>query len=182
MVDIPEFSTTPLPSNGQLLVEETEELLAASLAAMRADLEQKPAWKGAPPPTDDFLLMFLRSEVFSPPAAANRYRKFWEMKVSLRGEEKAALPIKARDVEAALESEFFQLVPGSRDIEGRQVIMMHAGRADKKVPSKLRILAIWYVVLAALEDVESQRRGLCFLQSHKTFKLTQVRFVRPATT
>lgn len=43
------------------------------------------------------------------------------MKVSLCGEEKAALPIKVGDVEAALKSEFIHLVPGSRDIEGRQV-------------------------------------------------------------
>lgn len=63
----------------QLLVEETEELLAASLAAMRANLQQTPAWSLAPPPTDDFLLMFLRTEVFSPPAAADRYRKFWKV-------------------------------------------------------------------------------------------------------
>lgn len=43
------------------------------------------------------------------------------MKVSLCGEEKAALPIKVEDVEAGLKTEFIQLVPGSKDIEGRQV-------------------------------------------------------------
>lgn len=63
----------------QLLVEETEELLTASLAAMRANLQQTPAWSLAPPPTDDFLLMFLRTEVFCPSAAADRYRKFWKV-------------------------------------------------------------------------------------------------------
>lgn len=46
---------------------------------MRANLRQTPAWSQAPPPTDEFLLMFLRTEVFSPSAAADRYRKFWEV-------------------------------------------------------------------------------------------------------
>lgn len=49
------------------------------MAAMKADLAANPAWSGAPSPTDEFLLMFLRAEVFSPSAAANRYRKFWKV-------------------------------------------------------------------------------------------------------
>lgn len=43
------------------------------------------------------------------------------MKVFLCGEEKAPFPIKAEDAEAALKTEFIQLFPGSKDIEGRQV-------------------------------------------------------------
>lgn len=42
------------------------------------------------------------------------------MKVFLCGEEKAPFPIKAEDAEAALKTEYIQLVPGSKDIEGRQ--------------------------------------------------------------
>ena len=64
----------------QLLVEETDELLKSSLAAIRAEIAKTPAWSGAPTPTDDFLLMFLRAEVFSPEKAADRYRKFWEVR------------------------------------------------------------------------------------------------------
>ena len=70
----------PRQLSNQLLVQETEELLAASLSAMRANLEQNPAWEGGPPPTDDFLLMFLRTELFSSSAAADRYRKFWKVR------------------------------------------------------------------------------------------------------
>lgn len=43
-----------------------------------------------------------------------------QAKITLCGEENAALPIKFEDARAALESEFVQLVPGTRDIEGRQ--------------------------------------------------------------
>lgn len=64
----------------QLLVEETDELLKVSLAAIRTEIAATPAWSGAPTPTDDFLLMFLRAEVFSPEKAAARYRKFWEVR------------------------------------------------------------------------------------------------------
>lgn len=67
----------------QLLVEETEDLVNATLAAMRADIANTPAWSGAPTPSDDFLLMFLRAEVFSPTLAANRYRKFWKVRARL---------------------------------------------------------------------------------------------------
>lgn len=70
--------TPPLPRT-QHVVEETDELVTASLAAMRKNLAASPAWAGAPIPTDDFLLMFLRSEVFVPGSAADRYRKFWKV-------------------------------------------------------------------------------------------------------
>lgn len=63
----------------QLLVDETPQVVKNCLAAMRADLAEFPAWSGAPEPTDEFLLMFLRSEVFSPSKAAKRYRKFWKV-------------------------------------------------------------------------------------------------------
>lgn len=63
----------------QLLIEENEEMVTAALAAMRKELTENPAWSGAPTPTDEFLLMFLRSEMFSPEKAAARYRRFWEV-------------------------------------------------------------------------------------------------------
>lgn len=45
---------------------------------------------------------------------------------------------------------------------------------DKKVDRKIRILAVWYVLLAGLENVETQRRGFCFVAATKTFKFGQV--------
>ena len=44
-----------------------------------------------------------------------------QVKVSLCGEDKAALPIKVEDAAEGLNLEFVQMVPGSKDIEGRQV-------------------------------------------------------------
>eukprot|EP00752_Nemacystus_decipiens_P008831 g7882.t1 len=173
-VDLPELTTTVLPSNGQLMANETEELLTASLAAMRTNLKQNPAWSRAPPPTDDFLLMFLRSEVFRPDKAANRYRKFWKVKVALCGEENAARPIRASDAREGLDREFCQIVPGSRDREGRHVVVVNTGQADKSLDRTVRVLAVWYVLLAALEDVETQRKGFCFVVNLKTSRISQV--------
>ncbi|CAM9113553.1 unnamed protein product [Ectocarpus sp. 6 AP-2014] len=171
---LPELTTTVLPSNGQLLAIETEELVLASLAAMRANLKKVPAWSRAPPPTDDFLLMFLRSEVFKPHKAADRYRKFWKVKVGLCGEDKAAFPIKVEDARLGLDREFCQIVPGSKDREGRQVVLVNTGQADKTLDRKMRVRAVWYVLLAALEDVETQRKGFCFVVTLKTARISQV--------
>lgn len=33
---------------------------------------------------------------------------------------------------------------------------------------------MWYILLAALEDVETQRRGFCFVVSLKTARISQV--------
>ncbi|CAM9142154.1 unnamed protein product [Scytosiphon promiscuus] len=171
---LPELTTTVLPSNGQLMAIETEELVAASLSAMRANLSKKPAWRLAPEATDDMLLMFLRSEVFHPHKAADRYRKFWKTKIVLCGEDKAALPIKVEDARGGLDLEFCQIVPGSKDREGRQVVVVNTGQANKSLDRKLRVRAVWYILLAALEDVETQRRGFCFVVSLKTARISQL--------
>jgi len=44
-----------------------------------------------------------------------------QVKVSLCGEERAAGPIKAEDARKGLDLQFLQIVPGSRDREGRRV-------------------------------------------------------------
>lgn len=44
-----------------------------------------------------------------------------QVKVTVCGEDKAHLPIKAQSATRALNTRFIQLVPGSKDVEGRQV-------------------------------------------------------------
>lgn len=51
---------------------------------------------------------------------------------------------------------------------------MNTGQADKSLDRTRRVLAVWYVLLAALEEVETQRRGFCFIVTLKTAKITQV--------
>lgn len=45
---------------------------------------------------------------------------------------------------------------------------------DKSLDLRERVRAVWYVMLAALEDVETQRKGVCMLASLKTARITQV--------
>lgn len=52
---------------------------------------------------------------------------------------------------------------------------MNPGNINTKIDKKLRALAVWYVLLAALEDVETQRRGFCFIVNPKAVKLSQVK-------
>lgn len=50
-----------------------------------------------------------------------------QVKVALCGEDKAAFPIKVEDARLGLDREFCQIVPGSKDREGRQVKFIVAG-------------------------------------------------------
>lgn len=54
-------------------------------------------------------------------AEPNRCYLLSQVKVGLCGEDKAAFPIKVEDARVGLEREFCQIVPGSKDREGRQV-------------------------------------------------------------
>lgn len=58
---------------------------------------------------------------------------------------------------------------------GSQVVLVTPGNMDKSVDRKIRVLGVWYVLLAGLEDVETQRRGFCFVVATNTFKFGQVR-------
>eukprot|EP00752_Nemacystus_decipiens_P009047 g8078.t1 len=86
----------------------------------------------------------------------------------------APFPIKAKDAEEALKTEFIRLVPGSKDIEGRQVILTTPAKMNKKLDRKQRVLAVWYVLLAAVQDVETQKRGFCCLVNGKAVKISQL--------
>ena len=54
------------------------------------------------------------------------------------------------------------------------MVLVNTGNSDKSLDRKLRVRAVWYVLLAALEDVETQRRGFCFVVTLKTAKIAQV--------
>lgn len=56
-----------------------------------------------------------------------------------------------------------------------QVTLTNPTNMNKKLDRKRRVLAMWYVLLAAVEDVETQRRGFCCLVNTKTVKISQVK-------
>lgn len=77
------------------------------------------------------------------------------MKVALCGEEKAARPIKVSDAREGLDLEFCQIVPGSKDREGR-----HVSRWEEVILP----YAVWYGT-AVLHLISSRppSRGLWVL-------------------
>lgn len=60
---------------------------------------------------------------------------------------------------------------------GYQVIFIDTSKSDTSVDRTERVIALWYVMLTALQDVETQRRGVCFIVSFKNAKLSQVRSI-----
>lgn len=58
-------------------------------------------------------------------------------------------------------------------------MFVNAANVDKKVDRVSRIRAVWYVMLAALEDVETQRRGVCLVVTFRNAKLSQVQHQAP---
>lgn len=55
-----------------------------------------------------------------------------------------------------------------------QVVYIDTAKSDVSVDRAQRIKAVWYVMLSALEDVETQRRGFCFVVNFKNAQLSQV--------
>jgi hypothetical protein len=124
------------------ILEETEELICASLEQMEIELSQiseKPAYEEAKRISSDYVtsrkfrLMFLRAERFDPKKAARRQVKFMEAKQSLFGREALARPICFSDLDeddqATLKSGVFQMLP-SRDQAGRPIM----GRFERLIP------------------------------------------------
>lgn len=42
-------------------------------------------------------------------------------------------------------------------------MLADVGNGGKTLDRAERVRAVWYMLLAALEDVETQRRGICFI-------------------
>lgn len=57
----------------------------------------------------------------------------------------------------------------------QQVVFIDCANADLSVDRIERIKAMWYVMLTAVQDIETQRRGFCFIVTFKNAKLSQAR-------
>ncbi|KAG7355082.1 hypothetical protein IV203_004438 [Nitzschia inconspicua] len=109
-----------------------------------------------------FLLMFLRADAFNVEASALRFVSFFEHKLQLFGRDKLARDILFCDLTegdiACLESGYAQMLSG-RDRAGRAVLcLLPMLRKYKSTENRLR--AIYMVIMFALRDVETQKRGM----------------------
>jgi len=113
----------------------------------------------------EFRLMFLRSEQFDIPKAANKIVKYWNRKVVLFGPDRAFRKIRIEDFENEQDQEVLNQVgiralPGL-DEGGRGMVMTiraYWPRTPGSGNSMVRLL--WYMLHAALENEEAQKNGI----------------------
>ena len=100
-------------SSKDVSLEETSEQLQQKLTELRAELSTTPAHQrsGDHPSfmSPEFLTHFLRTEQLHVGNAANRYRRYWEMRVKLFGND-AGKPLSAERERAALDLGFPMIV------------------------------------------------------------------------
>mmetsp|Transcript_19560 Transcript_19560/g.36480 ORF Transcript_19560/g.36480 Transcript_19560/m.36480 type:complete len:489 (+) Transcript_19560:119-1585(+) len=144
-------------STAGLLVE-LEKIPNESKMPYLLALEQNPNYVQ----DEKFLLMFLRADRFNEAAAAARLVSFFESKLELFGKDKLGRDILISDLteedRVCLESGYGQILSG-RDRAGRAIFcLMPMCSSIKVIESKLR--AIFMVFMFALQDVETQKRGI----------------------
>ena len=160
-------------------VQETPELVADMLRDMQEALDkvegdrqsheyQTARWR-LPDlvNSDDFHLMFLRSEFFDAKEAAKKMVKYWKTKVKLFGEEIAYRPkVRLDDLSdedlATLKNDGLVLLP---DKDGANRTILVSTRQNYVYDEKENIARLyWYLFEVASEDVSTQQNGLaCIL-------------------
>ena len=169
---------------GQMHPEENHELIAEKLIAFEGALKDIPptekenliqAQTQCPHLlTEEFKLQFLRCEVFNETLAADRYVKYWDKRVAIFGPSKAFHPITQdaalKDDMATFDYGLVRLVVDSKtgkqvkDLSGRSIVFVDPSLQDKtKYTNQSMLRSIWYTLHAALEDEETQKRGMIFL-------------------
>jgi hypothetical protein len=91
---------------------------------------------------------------------------YWDKRVEIFGPEKAFQPLSQaealKDDTAALSLDFMRLL-GTKDPSGRNVVFADPSHLDKKVSTESTARAVWYVMHAAVEDEDTQKRGIILM-------------------
>jgi hypothetical protein len=118
--------------------------------------------------SDDFRLLFLRSERFDIQAAAEKLVLYWDRKVELFGPERAFRKISIEDLDneedvVALEKGGIRALPFT-DSAGRALAMSYRAYWDLRKHHDSSMLRLaWYVAHEVLENVDAQRNGIVML-------------------
>lgn len=164
---------------------ETTEIVKEGIVGMKAELEEiadskKSAFKKASSKcpellTDEFMLMFLRCDLFDTKSAAKRFINYWEQRERVFGKEKAfqALTLKNFDEEDKTELSLgHERVTGVKDPEGRPIVYVDFTVENKtKYKTMGLVRAWWYLLHAVLEDEDAQRHGVVFFINNKIKRL-----------
>lgn len=103
--------------------------------------------------------------------------KYWTKRLEIFGPDRAFLPLTQaqalKDDDVALGFGFVKLVP-AKDPSGRSITYFDVSKQDKtKYERKSMTRAMWYVFHAALEDIETQKKGIIILVIPRDSKLSQ---------
>ena len=183
--------TTDVPKTdpdqyGQVHPIESHDLIASKLKDLEKELSkselQSPGYQGARTHcpeqlTNDFKLQFLRCEQFQVDLAAKRIMKYWDKRVEIFGQDLAYLPMTLKgalkDDRKALEAGFVRLLPGIKEPGGRSILYADPSRYAPKKERITTVRALWYVMHAALEDVETQQKGVVIIADPRKAKMSQ---------
>ena len=108
--------------------------------------------------------------------AAKRLVQYWTKRLDIFGSECAFLPLTQdgalKDDQVALGIGFLKLLP-AKDVSGRSIMFADPSKLDKsKYERKSLVRSVWYVCHAALEDEETQKKGMIFISFPRHAKLT----------
>ena len=115
--------------------------------------------------TADFKLWFLRCEVYVVAKAAKRYVAYWNKRVEIFGEERAFLPLTLASMDASDRKACAMGVYNVYEASNGRIVAFEAlHRYSLEGTSRESLLrAFWYFVHCALENEETQKRGIVVL-------------------
>jgi hypothetical protein len=112
--------------------------------------------------------------------AARRYIKYWEKRLEIFGPEHAFRPLTLHQAlerdRVALDLGVVQLIPGKVDPgSGRSLVFVDPSKQDRSRYARESLCrAFWYVLHAALQNVESQKKGVIVIGYPHRAKLSQI--------
>mmetsp|Transcript_5178 Transcript_5178/g.15076 ORF Transcript_5178/g.15076 Transcript_5178/m.15076 type:complete len:475 (-) Transcript_5178:145-1569(-) len=152
--EVPDFVAASIKSFGAALDRIPENEKKAYLLAMDQNSDYVR--------NDKFVLMFLRALQFDAKAAAARFVSFFQMKLQLFGQEKLARDIRVDDLDeqdiTCLESGYAQVL-SARDRADRAIFMLMPMIPQFRSEQN-RLRTIFLVLMFALNDVQTQKRGI----------------------
>ena len=125
---------------------------------------------------NDAKLLFLQSEEFDVPRAAKKLADYWTKRVELFGDN-AFLPM---TLDGALRDDWDALKLGiwrlaGHDTSGRRIVFANPALHDTNVCSIAAVArANWYVIHAALEDEQTRRDGVVFVNYPARLQFSQL--------